>query len=88
MMSGTAAMVWERSAFGKASVSCPSCSRLTPPGLRPCSIRRWMTSVGGRSQSHAITDHPTHLKPSSSAVEMTCGPYHPWGTRKRSGRVP
>ena len=46
MMSETAAMVWERSALGKASVSWPSCSKVTPPGPTPCSMRRWITSVG------------------------------------------
>src|SRR5215211_1315821 len=63
IMSETAATVWERSALGKASVSWPSWSKVTPPGPTPCNMRRWITSVGGRPQSQAITDQPTHLIP-------------------------
>src|SRR5829696_8968751 len=88
MMSETAATVWERSALGKASVSWPSWSKATPPGPTPCNMRRWIMSLGRRYQSQAITDQPTHLIPSSSATEITCGPYRPWGTRKSCGRVP
>ncbi len=87
-MWGTAATVWERSALGEASVSWPSCRRVTPPGRTPRRMRCWITPGGGRFQSQAMTDHPTHRKPSSAAVEMTCGPYQPWGTRKRCGWAP
>src|SRR5215204_1598871 len=78
-MWGTAAIVWERSALGEASVSCPSWRRVTPPGRTPRRMRRWIVSCGGQFQSHAITDHPTHRKPSLAVVdteegrERSCG---------------
>src|SRR5919107_1914931 len=88
MMGGTAAVVLDLSAFGKASVSWPSCSRVTPPGPAPCRIRRCIVSAGGLFQSQAITDQPTQLIPSSCAPEITCGPYQPCGTRKMVGTAP
>jgi UDP-2,3-diacylglucosamine pyrophosphatase LpxH len=57
--------------LGKASVSFPSWRRVTPPGRTSRGMRRWVLSWGGRFQSHAIIDHPTHRKPSSAAVETS-----------------